>query len=214
MMFVNLENFSVHFDVLFFNDDGTDMVVPLVPSGTNTGGNVRAVSVTLGAACSIQFQTAGTSSVTRTGWALVSQDDYKNSIGGMAVFRQSVAGRPDFEAVVPVVSRFSGHFALYFDNVGYSTAFAIANPSSSPVTIPIRVHDQAGSVIQTQTFSLPPYGHTASSVQSVLPATAGRRGTIEVETSGYGVGALGLRFGSASFTSFQVLENFNWFMSR
>jgi hypothetical protein len=63
-------------------------------------------------------------------WALISQTT-KDSVGGLAVFRLSVAGRPDFEAVVPIVNRqFDNHFVMLFDNTVYNTR-PLANPTPS-----------------------------------------------------------------------------------
>jgi hypothetical protein len=142
-MFVNLENHQVHLNLLFFNDDGTDLYLPIEGQGS-----VRGMSLTMDPACTLQFQTMGTSSGTRTGWAYMSQDNYNDSIGGMAVFRQVIPGRPDFEAIVPVVSKYQNHFAIYYDNAGYTTAYAVANPSAQTVTIPLTVRDQNAVALQ------------------------------------------------------------------
>ena len=66
------------------------------------------------------------------------------------------------------------------------------------------------SFIDRRTVSLGPYGHTAFSLPETWFSTAGRRGAIEFQTSGFGVAALGLRFNLSAFTSFNVLENINW----
>jgi hypothetical protein len=62
--------------------------------------------------------------------------------------------------------------------------------------------------------TLCPYCHWAGTLEDLVPATAGGRGTVEVQTSGYGIAALGLRFGAASFTSFPTMENFNWLVTQ
>src|SRR5436190_14919665 len=100
MMFVNLEDRTVHFKVLFLQDNGDDLNLPIPGQGS-----VYGESITLPPAASIQFETAGTGSKLASGWAYMLQDDYNDSIGGMTVFRQSVPGRPDFEAVVPIVNQ-------------------------------------------------------------------------------------------------------------
>src|SRR5690242_12631249 len=68
MYFVNLENHSVSFQVLFFDDDGNDMSVPIVSQGV-----VRGLNITLQAAGSIEFETAGNALNLQQGWALLSQ---------------------------------------------------------------------------------------------------------------------------------------------
>jgi hypothetical protein len=81
MYFVNLENHSVSFQVLFFNDDGTDLSVPILGQGV-----VRGLNIALDAAVGIEFETSGASPRLSHGWALLSQTT-NDSVGGMAVFR-------------------------------------------------------------------------------------------------------------------------------
>lgn len=204
VFFVNLESHPVSFQLLFFTDDGNDMFVPIVGLGL-----VRQVNITLDTAGSTEFETAGFSGTLKQGWALVSQTT-NDTVGGMAVFRQHVPGRPDQEAVVPIVSQFDSHFVLLFDNTTFITGIAIANPTLNAVDIPVTIRDQAGLIIERRTISLESYSHTAFSLPDTWPSTNGLRGTIEFQTTGFGVAALGLRFNGAAFTSFNVLENINW----
>ncbi|MCC6342568.1 MAG: hypothetical protein IT166_10230 [Bryobacterales bacterium] len=119
---LNLENHAVTFQVLFFRDNGTDLIVPLVGQGP-----VRGMNITLGTAGSVTFETTGTSAALSQGWALLSQST-NDTVGGLAVFCQSVPGRPDFEAVVPIVNQFDNHFVLLFDNTAFTTATAKGGP--------------------------------------------------------------------------------------
>jgi len=208
-LLVNLENHPVTFQILFFTDDGNDMFVPVGGLGL-----VRQVSVSLDTAGSTEFETTGSSNAfpdaLQQGWALLSQTT-DDAIGGMAIFRQRVFGRPDQEATVPIVSQFDSHFVLLFDNTaGFTTGLAVANPSLDSVSIPVTIRDQSGNVIDNQFIRLGSYSHTAFNLPDFWPSTAGRRGAIEFLTSGFGVAALGLRAGAAAFTSFNVLENINW----
>ena len=201
---VNLENHPVSFQVLFFDDFGNDMFLPVVGLGL-----VRQVNVTLETAGSIEFETTGTANNLKQGWALLSQTT-SDTVGGMAVFKQHVFGRPDQEAVVPIVSQFDSHFVLLFDNTAFITGIAISNPTLNSVDIPVNIRNQAGIIIDRRTISLGPYGHTAFSLPDTWFSTVARRGAIEFQTSGFGVAALGLRFNGSAFTSFNVLENINW----
>ena len=206
---VNLENHPVTFQILFFTDDGNDMFVPMQGLGS-----VRQVSVTLDTAGSTEFESTGFSNNfsdnLQQGWALLSQTT-NDTVGGMAVFRQRVFGRPDQEATVPIVSQFDSHFVLLFDNTaGFVTGLAVANPTTDSVAIPVTIRDQSGNVIDHQFIRLGSYSHTAFNLPDFWPSTAGARGAIEFQTSGFGVAALGLRAGAAAFTSFNVLENINW----
>jgi hypothetical protein len=201
---VNLENHTTSFQVLFFKDDGTDLIVPVVGQGP-----VRGMDITLTSAGSVEFETTGFSANLAQGWALLSQST-NDSVGGMAIFRQSVLGRPDQEAVVPIVNQFENHFVLLYDNTAFTTAIALANPTLNSVVIPVNIRNQSGQIIDQRTTSLGPYSHTAFTLPDTWISTAGQRGAIEFQTSGFGVGALGLRFSGAAFTSFHVLQNFCW----
>jgi len=185
------------------------MFVPVVGLGV-----VRQVSVTLDTAGSTEFETTGFSNASldtlQQGWALLSQTT-SDTIGGMAIFRQRVFGRPDQEATVPIVNQFDSHFVLLFDNTaGFTTGLAVANPTVDSVSIPVTIRDQSGNVIDHQFIQLNSYSHTAFNLPDFWFSTAGRRGAIEFQTSGFGVAALGLRAGAVAFTSFNVLENINW----
>ena len=87
---------------------------------------------------------------------------------------------------------------------------AIANPTLNGVVIPVNIRNEQGQIIDSRQISLGAYSHTSFPLPSVWTSTAGIRGAIEFVTSGFGVGALGLRFNGAAFTSLSVLENFAW----
>jgi hypothetical protein len=202
---INLENYPTAFDVLFMQDNGSDLYAPIKGVGT-----FRGLHVTLGTAESLTFETAGTAPQLSSGWALLSQSN-TDSVGMFAIFRQSPDGVQPQEAVVPAVNQFNSHFVLPFDNSGsFVTGVALANPTLNRVSIPVNIRDESGHIIDSQYFALGPYSHTAFVLPSTWTSTAGKRGTAEFLTSGFGVGALGLRFYGFAFTSLNVLQNFDW----
>ena len=147
---LNLEDHPVTFQILFFNDNGTDLYVPVTGQGSVRGMNIR-----LNTAGSATFETAGTAALLSQGWALLSQAT-NDSVGMITIFRQSVPGRQDQEAVVPTVNQFDNHFALLFDNTAFTTAIAIANPTINSVIIPVNIRSELGQIIDSRTFSLGP----------------------------------------------------------
>jgi hypothetical protein len=112
--------------------------------------------------------------------------------------------------VVPAVNQFETHFVLNFDDTAYITGLALANPTVNTVAIIANIRASDGTIIDTQNLTLPPYNHVSFSLPANWTSTRGTSSTIEFLTSGYGVGALGLRFNGSAFTSLNVLENFNW----
>lgn len=206
MTFVNLENRVVRFSVYFFADNGTDLYIPIVGLGT-----VRGMIGVFNVAQSETVETVGASTKLSQGWAYIVTENIADAVGGLAVFKQMVPGIPDFEAVVPVVNEFDGHFVLMFDNTKFVTAMAIANPRPIAVIVPLNIRNEGGAIIESTTMTLAPYEHRAFVIPDEYKITAGRRGKIEFLAPGFGVAALGLRFNpSGAFTSFHVLSNFNW----
>jgi hypothetical protein len=205
----NLDLMKITVTVLFIRSDGTDLSVPV-----NGQGTVRGMEVTLDPGTTLTFSTAGTAGTTTSGWAYIVKGT-RDAVGGMAVFRQSVPGRPDFEAVVPIVSSFDDRAVLLFDNTnGFVSAAAFANPNPRAATVQFTVRGENAAVLERKSLTLDPLTHTAGTIPATFPSTAGRRGSIEFQVSnGFGVGALGLRFNpGGSFTSFHVLSNINWLL--
>src|SRR5437016_10456655 len=137
----------------------------------------------LDTAASLTFQTTGPNSELTSGWALLSQPN-SDSVGMFAIFRQFIPGGQAQEAVVPSVNQFASHFVLPFDNTFYITGIALSNPTTSSVTIPVTIRNEAGRIVDQRRFSLGPYGHGAFSLPDMCPASDRIRGTIEFLTSG------------------------------
>jgi hypothetical protein len=206
----NLDSKRLHARLLFMRDDGTDLILPIVGQG-----NVRAMDVTLDPTFTLTFETAGTALTTTSGWIYILKDGSLDAIGGMCVFRQRVLGRPDFEAVVPIVSEFDDRAVLIYDNTkGFITAAAFANPGSRQSVVRFTVRSEGGVVLEQKTMILDAYTHTAGTIPATFPSTVERRGSIEFTSTNFGVGVIGLRFNpSGAFTSFHVLSNINWLLN-
>ena len=207
----NLDTRTVRVTLLFFRDDGSDMMLPVVGQGT-----VRGMRITLDPTTTLTFATSGFAAATSSGWVYIQKENDEDAVSGFCVFRQKLPGRPDFEAVVPIVSQFDRRAVLLYDNTNsFVTAAAFANPSPSRTNVTFTVRAEDGQVLERRTMALDPYTHTAGTVPATFSSTAGRRGSIEFVTSGsFGVGAIGLRFNpSGAFTSFHVLSNINWILN-
>ena len=201
---VNLETHGTSFDLLFFQDNGTDFPLPI-----NGHGSVNALHIALAALGSTTIDTEGLSPSLLSGWAMVSQPN-GDAVGVSAIFRSSQPGRQPQEAVVPTTSQFTTHFVIPFDNTVYATGIALANPSLNVETISATIRDESGNVIDRRNLSIVASGHFAMSVGDAWSTTVGKRGTIEFQTSGTGLGGLGLRFNGAAFTTLDVYQNAAW----
>jgi hypothetical protein len=205
--FVNLDTVAIKFELYFISDTGDDLTL-YIPGV----GSTAALTITLPVNESISFSTPGTKSGLSQGYGYIVRDDATYALGGFAVFRQQVSGRPDFEAVVPFASELDTHFVLLYDNTNnYATSFALANPSSDTIVVTATVRDDLGTQLASTQTTLSGWVHQAYGVAAKWPATAGKRGAIEFTTTGWGAAALGLRFNpGGAFTSFHVLSSPSW----
>jgi hypothetical protein len=207
----NLDTRTLQVTVFFFRDDGSDLALPVVGQGM-----VRGMRITLTPSSSYTFSTTGGSSGTASGWAYIMKENVNDAVSGMCIFRQRTAGRPDYEAAVPIVSEFDNRAVLLYDNTNsFVTAAAFANPNSASARVTFTVRNENGDVLELKTLTLPGLTHTAGTIPATFSSTAGRRGSIEFITSGtYGIGVVGLRFNpTGAFTSFNVLSNINWLLN-
>ena len=178
----------------FFDDNGNPLLLPLTFPQTSSTTPLLASTLdeTIGAGAELVVQTAGTGSqATQAGWAQLLAN---GNIGGTAVFGWTIASAEQ-EAVAPVETRNPSAFVLSFDNTGgTATGVALANVSNQAVSVPVVLRDGAGASLGSAAIPLAAYGHTAFMLAATYPATAGRLGTLELDTPAGGqIGALGIR---------------------
>jgi hypothetical protein len=128
------------------------------------------------------------------------------NVGGFAIFKYLPTGQ---EAVVPLETRNAPAYFLAFDNTGaVATGVAIINVTAQPANIPVIIRDDTGTQIGTDTINLAGEGHTSFLLASNYAITAGKRGTVELETPPSGqIAALGLRGNGNALTTLPVLVN-------
>lgn len=199
---VNVWGAPASVDLRFFDGNGLPLNVPAESYGTTS-----LVRVTLPVNGSKRVVLKG-GDTTLMGWARVDYDWAVSEVAVSAVFRQSIAGRPDFEALSPATSGES-QLRIQFDEInGYTTGFALVNPDTVGTTLELTVRNENGVEINVEPvkISLPSHGHTAFAFRDhpqLGPLTRDRKGVIDIRTeSGRDVSALGLRFSpSNSFTT-------------
>lgn len=191
---VNVDTGVGAYVVEFHAEDGSPLVLQ------TTAGTSSTIAGTLPPNGSTIIETAGTSATLSQGWARVTTT---NDISGNAIFRQSIPGSPVFEASMPIIIYVEdSDYILPFDHVTSATGVAIVNPVSyTAIQISVTFHDEQGNQFYTDSFSLGPLAHTSFSLAQRYPQTQGRRGAVEISTTGLTMNVLGLRFGAAAFTS-------------
>ena len=192
--FTNTGAVAVSFPVKFIADSGNPLNI------TSIGGSGTTVTLAAGGATVIEAPNAG-SLVEGYVTALLPV-----GVSGYGVFRQSVAGIPDQEAVVPLSAATGQFYSLLYDETNFVTAVAIVNPSNVTITVAITVVDINGKVLGTGSVMLPPLSKTEAVLKSIpgLSAMVGNRGTAQFSVTTGALTVLGLRFNGAAFTSIPV----------
>lgn len=195
--------------ITFRGGDGQKIAVPVTNFGT-----VSSLEVEMTAASSIYLETSGTASNVRVGWVEVSQLAGAAPVRAFAVFRQSVPGRPDFEAV-SMGARPSDSVTFPFDNTnGLATSFAVVNTAPAACTITVSpIYDEFGNLLSTEQKvigHLLANGHSAFVAADKIPELANKRGHLTfgpiLGCGSGGVAVLGLRFNpSGPFTNLPPL---------
>lgn len=188
LIFSNTGSAAAEVKVNFFGDDGNPM---------NVNGNASQ-SLNLAAKGTAQIQATDAGALTQ-GWALV---DLPDGVVASGIFRQRVPGK-DQEAAVLLSRSNSTEARFTYDQTGpYNTGMSMVNPTASAAEAVIRIHDEAGAVVQTITRNIPARGKVSLSFRTDAASSNGKRGLAEVEVNGAAIAVLALRFDdSGAFTS-------------
>jgi hypothetical protein len=126
-------------------------------------------------------------------------------ITGYGVFRLSVAGRDDQEAVVPFTESSRTSCFLVWDETRFITGIAIVNTSTVKIDVFVALRSNTGEQIPGGHILLDPGTHTALALKDLSGVTGvtGHRGYAQFSVvNGSGtLGVLGLRFNGSAFTS-------------
>jgi hypothetical protein len=196
LYFSNSKNAPVVFDVNFIADNGTPLRVPAL--------NATFTTVSLPAGGSARIEASSTGPLVQ-GYAAVTLPE---GVTGYGVFRQSVAGIADQEAVVPLANAASTSALLTFDDTNYITAVGVVNPSAAGVIVTVTAKSSNGGSLGTATIPLGGKSKTAVALRNLagLSGIANNRGTVTFTVSSGNVAVLGLRFFGSAFTSIPANE--------
>jgi hypothetical protein len=196
LYFTNSSAASASFTVNFTADNGMALIVPAI------GGSSTTVNLAPHATAILEAPDVGT---LNQGYVTAL---LPGGVTGYGVFRQTVAGVPDQEAVVPLASSTSTSSTLSWDDTVYTTGVAIVNPSTVPVTVSITVWNSSGVVIGTASVPLAAGSKMEAALRSIsgLSAVVGDRGSARFTVSSGSVAVLGLRFNGTAFTSIPTAQ--------
>ena len=198
LYFTNSNSNSVSFTVNFTTNGGTPLTVP------SLGGSSVAVTIAPHGTAILEAPNTGSFN---DGFASVT---LPAGVTGSGIFRQSVTGRADQEAVVPFAPATSTTSTLAWDETGGAvTAVAIANPSAVAASVEITVWDTSGTLIGTSPpVLLPANSKIAGGLDGLSGLSlAGIRGSAQFTVSTGNVAVLGLQFAGVAFTSVPASGN-------
>ena len=195
LYFTNRNNSAVSFPVNFTSDAGTPLSVPGL--GTSTQ-----VTIAPNGSAIIEAPNLGSLSQGFVTFSL------PLGVTGYGIFRQSVSGRSDQEAVVPFSGATATSSTFAWDEIGFTTSFAVVNPSAFAATVNITLRDSNGNIIGTSSIPLSANSKTENTLRSLPGFTAmvGKRGSAQFSVSTGAVAVLGLRFGTSAFTSIPAVQ--------
>jgi hypothetical protein len=209
IVITNISTSTVNFTQRFYAEDGSPMSVTFKDYPNSNITTTTAAQGTLPPGTSFNFALFSVTPDLHVGWATLQYDPSIGRLGGYAIFRLLVPGRSPYESLVPLSAYDDYKFYLPFDNIqGFITAMALVNPAANLAShVTITATDLQGNFIDQTTVTLPPNGHVAFAVSSVLPALANRLGTLYVTSDTNRLSAMGIRFNGAAFSSIPIM---NW----
>jgi virginiamycin B lyase len=211
---VNTSSVAVAVTVVLHGDDGSALSLPVTTTqqGASQTTTTSSVTATINPRATLLLSMGDQVVSTVVGWADVLS---AGSLGGYAIFRQTPQTGSPSEGTVPLQSQFPSTITLAYDNTaGFVMGVALANLSTSSAVFTATISDDQGNQLdQLETFTIPGSGHTSFVLPTQFPLTAGKRGIMIFQASGFvspsgifqaagGIAGLGLRFSPfGTFTS-------------
>jgi len=199
LYFNNASPGAVSFTVKFIGDDGNPLNVPALSGSSTT------VRIPAGGSVKVEAPDDASASLSE-GYA---EFTLPPGVTGYGVFRQSVPGKVDQEAVCPFAPSTAMVSTLLFDDTNtLITGIAIVNPSAIAATVQATAYDDAGAELGSATIPLAAFSKTEAAVRTIsgLSGVAGHSGKLVFTVSSGSVAVLGLRFNGVAFTSIPTLQ--------
>ncbi len=207
-IFINTDASAATVQLLTYAPTGAPLAVPVVGG---TSDSQHQFDIPAGGSIQVDLDETASQGIT-TGWAGVI---VSGNVRGQGIFRQRIAGRPDFESVVPMLSwaqpvciipfptQPTAMLAMAFDNTnGNVTSVAFANTATAPRTLDLEFVDQGGVRLILAHESMASHNQLAFATTDRYPVVANQKGWMRVLTSPSDFTALGFRFNpTGAFTT-------------
>jgi hypothetical protein len=198
----NLDDTPSTFQLAYYDDNGNHLSI------TSNAGLSGGVGGTLAPHASRTIRTLGNSIPQVQGWAGILA---QGNVGASAILRVSAPPWAGSEVMIPATPARNNRFSLVLDQSDSAViGLAFVNPLIDPLTVTVTFRGEDGALIAGDTFNLGGRAHRSILPASAYPATTGKRGTIEISTTGTHLSVLALRFGASAISSIEPLVSSKW----
>jgi hypothetical protein len=179
------------YDLRFSQSDGTPLeLATATPSGTLDVVSEALTGVV--APGGVVFKETFPTPALRSGYAV--QRDGAGLLAVNTTFTQQAAGRPPFQASVPLRPRMQRARLPFSNQRPMTTTLALVNPEAMSQTVTLIARGENGVELCRNSYEFAAGAHDAFAVQERLPCTAGTRGLIQIQANGLGIASIGLFF--------------------
>jgi hypothetical protein len=192
--------------ISFYGDNGSPLSTPVQGIGTMTS---YKFTIQSGTRQDVVLSNSDANSSAVAGWANVATTG-DVALGGQGSFLCRIAGRPDYQSVVPLSAPKSSPCLVPFppatnpvilvpfdDTPGqFTTSFAIANTANTAQNISIEFDDSSNNPLLKDTLAFGPMQHMAFATTDRYSQLAGTKGVLRIFADPAKVAVLGLLFNS------------------
>ena len=187
----------------FFQENGGSTPGATLPWNLAFVEMASAQSLVLQPGTTLFLHTLGTALAPSIGWGQLSELDGAKAVVAYAIFTQSVVGRSDQDGTAPAAPPVSRILVPFNNTNGAVTSLAIANPTSSNISISVGIRTPFATT-QVASLSLPPQGHMSFDLPTQFTGTAHQTGLVEFYSASGTFSILALEFNSGAFTTAPV----------
>lgn len=181
--------------VHFFGADGAPLPLPV------RGSSATSIAVSLPARSVERVVTTGTAADVRWGWARLTSPA---AIDAIVVLQSVAEGAIRSEAPVWAASPAVRLRSYVANSAGTESGIAVSNPNDNRVEATFLLRDVNGDIVASTAHTLPARGYLAQLLEQLFPGFAEFEGTIDIETNGGPLGAVGIRYDNAGGTVFTM----------
>ncbi|MEO8049259.1 MAG: hypothetical protein ABI833_02485 [Acidobacteriota bacterium] len=198
LYFSNTTNSLESVQVQFTDDIGAPLLVPLAGIGS-----VSSRTVILNPGTTVVLEALNGPSPSTEGWADILLPP---GVIGYGVVREVDDGHADQETIFPFTPEISQTAEFAYDDISFTSAVALLNPSSQQTTVTVTAFGADGDEVASTRLALAPHEKSVKILSAYpgMTGISGKQGRIVVSVPYGAVSVLALRFGAAGFANIPV----------